>query len=477
MALASCENEEQMTGPDETTFYATFEQPEGAATRVYANEDLLLRWHADDRVSIFNKITYNQEYRFSGETGDNAGAFSRVDTEEFVTGNPIPHVVSVYPYQPSTRISEDEVLSVSLPDEQFYAERSFGRGANIMVSVTSDKILQYKNTGGYLVLSLYGENVSVSSIVLKGNDGEKIAGKAVVTMPLDGDPTVVTASDATDTITLTCDPSVPIGATAEACKEFWFVLPPVTFNKGFTITVSGDGGTFVKATEKTLAIERNKVLRMSPIEVGLHFTPTLPVPEIIDLGLSVKWGSFNLGASVPEGIGDYYSWGEIEPKDSYSWETYKWSNGSNNTLTKYCYTTSRGVFGYNGFTDEILVLLPEDDAAHVHLGGNWRMPTKAEQGELRFQCTWTVETVNGVEGRRVTGPNGNSIFLPATGFMGPTGLELYRPGNYQGYYWSASLDVNLYPYTAYFLYFFVTEGAQHYESRVRGQCIRPVYGN
>ena len=127
---------------DDVMFYASFEQPAGIDTKVYANEDMLLRWTADDRVSIFNKLTYNQEYLFTGQTGANAGGFKKVDNDEFVTGNAISHVVSVYPYQETTTITEDEVLSVTLPSEQLYAEHTFGLGANTMVSVSEDNVLQ-----------------------------------------------------------------------------------------------------------------------------------------------------------------------------------------------------------------------------------------------------------------------------------------------------------------------------------------------
>ena len=248
-------------------FYASFEQPADIDTRVYANEDFLLRWNADDRVSIFNTITYNEEYRFTGETGDNGGSFSRVNND-FITGNTIPHVVSVYPYQKSTKITEDEVLTVTLPAEQTYAENTFGLGANTMVSVSSDNVLQYKNIGGFLMLKLYGEG-SVSSITLKGNNGEKLAGKASVTMPQDGVPTVSMADDAETEITLTCPEPVALGATGEESIHFWFVVPPVTFEKGFTITVAGDDGVFTKTTEKALTIDRNSLSKMSPIEVDL----------------------------------------------------------------------------------------------------------------------------------------------------------------------------------------------------------------
>ena len=276
--VASCSIREQdfktLLQDDVTTYYASFEQPAEEGTRVYANEDLLLRWTADDRVSIFGKITYNQPYKFLGETGDNSGGFDKVEGVEYVTGNPISHTVSVYPYQEETTISEEEVLTLTLPSEQHYAENTFGLGANTMVSVSEDNVLQYKSVGGFLRLSLSGEGISVSSITLRGNDGEKLAGKATVTMPLDGTPAVALAEDALDQITLTCDTPVALGATAEESTDFWFVLPPVTFGKGFTITVSGPGGSFEKSTEKTVAIRRNTLSKMSPIEVEL--SPTQP---------------------------------------------------------------------------------------------------------------------------------------------------------------------------------------------------------
>ena len=268
MLVASCSIQEEnfeIPQQDDVIFYASFEQP-SEETKVYVNEDLYLRWTADDRVSIFNKLTYNQQYKFTGNTGANAGGFKKVDSDEFVTGNTISHVVSVYPYQEATEISENEVLTLTLPAEQHYAENTFGLGANTMVAVSEDNVLQYKNVGGYLRISLYGEGVSVSSITLKGNNGEKLAGKATLTMPVDGAPTAALADDAMDEITLVCDTPVAIGATPEESVDFWFVVPPITFVKGFQITVFSDDGVFKKSTEKSLTIERNKLFKMSPIE-------------------------------------------------------------------------------------------------------------------------------------------------------------------------------------------------------------------
>ncbi len=155
-------------------------------------------------------------------------------------------------------------------------------------------------------------------------------------------------------------------------------------------------------------------------------------PDAIDLGLSVKWASFNLGATKPEEYGNYYAWGETEPKNEYSWATYKWCMGSWDKLTKYCSSTTYG------HKDDKTVLDPEDDAAHVTFGDKWRMPTITEMNELAC-CTLKEVSVNGVEGLKIIGKNGNSIFLPAAG--GYDGMTPPSMG-VSGIYWASSKDAN-----------------------------------
>ena len=152
----------------------------------------------------------------------------------------------------------------------------------------------------------------------------------------------------------------------------------------------------------------------------------------VDLGLpsGTLWATCNLGANSPDEYGDYFAWGETEPKDVYNWSTYKWCNGSYNTLTKYCTSSSCGtVDGKNR-------LELEDDAAYVNWGENWRMPTYDKLNELFTNCTWRWTTLNGVNGDLVTGPNGNTLFLPAAGYRYDS--SLYNAGSW-GYYWSRTL--------------------------------------
>ncbi len=129
--------------------------------------------------------------------------------------------------------------------------------------------------------------------------------------------------------------------------------------------------------------------------------------EYVDLGLSVKWATCNVGATYPSDCGDYYAWGETTTKTTYSWSNYKWCNGSETTLTKYCTNKNYGT------VDGKTVLDPEDDAASVNMGGSWRIPTVEEWKELRDNCMWT--SVLG--GFLVVGPNGNQLILPYVDFV------------------------------------------------------------
>jgi uncharacterized protein (TIGR02145 family) len=171
--------------------------------------------------------------------------------------------------------------------------------------------------------------------------------------------------------------------------------------------------------------------------------------EYVDLGLpsGTLWATCNVGATTPEEYGDYFAWGETQTKSTYNWNTYQYQSqycmgGGNGMLTKYCNDSS---YGYNGYTDTLTMLLPEDDAATANWSSDWRMPTKEEWQELYNNTTDTWTTQNGVNGRLFTASNGNSLFLPAAGSRSED--ELYDAG-YYGTYWSSSLYTD-YPVSAW----------------------------
>lgn len=187
----------------------------------------------------------------------------------------------------------------------------------------------------------------------------------------------------------------------------------------------------------------------------------------VDLGLSVKWATMNVGANNPEEYGDYFAWGETDPKDSYYWTTYKYSNGSETTLTKYNTSTMAGT------VDNKTTLELSDDAAYINWDGNWRMPSEAEWEELRKQCTWTWTTKNGVKGHKVTSKiNDNNIFLPASGRHF---VDAFTGVGVDGNYWSNTLNVASPCEAMYVL--FISNGAGSFGSdRYVGHSVRPVLG-
>lgn len=257
----------QLDSSEGRVFIASFENGE---TRTYLEDGNLLRWNADDQISLFDGNTLNRQYRFDGETGDNSGTFSVV-SKPFGTGNDLNANYAVYPYASDVKISEGGLITATLPAEQLYAVNSFGPDANTMVAVTKDTddtYLKFKNICGYLKLQLYGNDVTVKSITLTGKNYEKIAGKANIAPSYNDDPTVTLADDATTSITLNCGDGVKIGSTTETATAFWIVVPQVTFEGGFAITITDiNGETFTKSTSNKIAVERNVIKPMKAFEV------------------------------------------------------------------------------------------------------------------------------------------------------------------------------------------------------------------
>lgn len=181
----------------------------------------------------------------------------------------------------------------------------------------------------------------------------------------------------------------------------------------------------------------------------------------VDMGLSVKWAAYNVGATKPEEYGDYYAWGETETKSNYNWDTYFDSiDGSDSSFKKY----------YNGGSGKTVLEL-EDDVAHVKWGGSWRMPTDAEMGELGEYCLWEWTTYEGINGRMVYGFGaGNKIFLPAAGSRCDTCQEDVGSN---GIYWSSSLHTD-YSYYAQSVSFFSDYVYWGIIKRCFGRSVRPV---
>ena len=250
-------------------FYAVLDQPSSLETKVYVDDDLRLQWDDDDRISIYDEYTYGYHYKYVGDSGDGKGkfeCFEKVATSSFVTGADMKDTVcAVYPYVKGLQIRPSKktyIEAFPLPAVQTYRENSLGRGANTMISMGKDENLAFKNVCGYLALKVYGGNVTVSSITLKGNNSEMIAGKADIDVSLDAAPSLRRFVDGKYSITLECE-DVKVGNTAGTATVFWLVVPPTKFEKGFTVTVEyNDEKEFVQTTSRSIEIKRSCLSRM-----------------------------------------------------------------------------------------------------------------------------------------------------------------------------------------------------------------------
>ena len=246
------------------------------------------------------------------------------------------------------------------------------------------------------------------------------------------------------------------------------------YNSDATCTLTAtpnEGYVFINWTENGEVVSTNATytftVNADRILVA-NFTYNVGGDPYVDLGLpsGLLWATCNVGADVPENYGEYFAWGETLPKEIYNWSTYQYCNGSYNTLTKYCNISS---CGYNGYIDNLITLLPEDDAATANWGNDWRIPTKEEWQELYNNTTVIWTTQNGVNGQLFTASNGNSLFLPAAGCHRDS--SLYSAGS-RGYYWSSSLLT--YPGGAWYFAFNSDYYGMYDGYRTYGHSVRAV---
>ena len=223
-------------------------------------------------------------------------------------------------------------------------------------------------------------------------------------------------------------------------------------NNGRSVSVTLDGNSFTTKLSRLIFSTSYHYLIYAYVNGQKYYSDvkefkTKDCPEVVDLGLSVKWRGWNVGANRPEEAGGYYAWGETETKTNYSWATYKYCKGNYNSITKYC---SDNENGYNGYKDDYTQLEADDDVAAQKLGSGWRMPAFEDWKELIQNCEReTSVTINGVSGwlfrSKIDGYTDNAIFLPQNGIYDGESIDFPE----YGYYWSASTSTTYnYAYNA-----------------------------
>ncbi len=291
------QQQEELYGPERyNEYYGSTESD--VESRTVADEDGSVLWMSNDQITIFEQFTVGRAFYFSGRNGSHSGVFKPVDSgQEYGDGKQVDGYYAVYPHSDYNTLEDDGSLILTFPSVQRYEEDSFGKGSNLAVGASEDNHFSFKNVGGYLSFSFYGDNATVSSIKLEGNGGESIAGDMSVTISKGSDPEasfmIGKFAETYKSITLECDPPVELGSTADESVSFWFVVPAISFPSGLTFTVTDpDGNSFTKSSSTPRTITRSRRTPFNPIKVSFSVSVSdvtiTPVSSSLQVGESVS---------------------------------------------------------------------------------------------------------------------------------------------------------------------------------------------
>lgn len=372
-------------------------QPETRTT--LADDFKTVLWKPADEIKVFSA---GEASKFISQNNENQKAVNFLGTISVITGTAEgtgidTHIYGLYPYMEEATMT-DGSFTATLPSVQTGVANSFDDDLFISIGRSYTFSMGFWNVcSGYRIS--FTED-GYQSVTLTSNDGTPLAGTFVATFGDDGKPIITSNPTPSTSVTV----NAPEGGFVKNTWYYLIVLPG-THASGFTFTATNGSGTGSYVISDEREFPRSSFRQISGLDQRLTFPE---IEDYVDLGLSVLWATRNVGADTPEALGELYAWGEVEPKDTYSWDNYKWCLGGRSTITKYC------VLNGDGFPDGRTRLLAEDDAASYVLGGDWRTPTADECAELIDFCSWEWDAErNGyVITSNVEGFTDKSIFLP-----------------------------------------------------------------
>ena len=288
--ISSCTIKEEITVEKQQypSFYGTMEAlVSDSATKAFVDEKYYGFWNKNDNLSVFYGNTYNKKYYYVGSSGTTSGRFDPVSEEDDLNaGVPIEtgYNYAIYPYDDYNACQQmDGKLIVPFPKARTIKTMPDGIGASIMLVARSTTTkLPFSHVAGYLGFRLYGDGVTVASIMLKSNSGEPFSGSASVLFDDDDKPQVsFTNLDNEDdpSVTFYYDPPIALEATSDGAKTFWITLPPTKLASGLTLSVKSDNGGIWERSSTLSEIEGNAFKPFSPMEV-IPEIQTIPVESI-----------------------------------------------------------------------------------------------------------------------------------------------------------------------------------------------------
>ncbi len=470
-ALFSCTKENDLSPEPEmreVVITATREDAEpGTKTEIV---DGTTYWSVGDKISVFFGSGTNGGAKFTSLNTEPSASADFIGNLTAVTGSENgsssrKYFWGVYPYSENNSVTlsgNSNYLTTVVSDVQYGAPDSFSAGQNIWIGRDTGLELSFKSLLSGIKFSF--SRSDITRVTIQGNNGETLAGKVNVTMD-SGVPIVSSVVEGKTVLTLVPEN----GDTFQTGVVYRALFLPTNFTQGLTVTFCASDGTAGRRTYGNLNFERNKPKSATNADAGLTWEAWVDTSEYVAMGVNFYWASKNIGADSPEDYGDYFAWGEVSPRNTFSWDNYKW--GTKTSFSKYVTDSSLGT------VDNLTTLQPEDDAATVNLGENWRTPTREEWIWLNENCDWVLTSLSGINGYLVTskvpGYEGKRIFLPAGGNIYADSQSVGE----EGAYWSSTLDAD--SNGAYF-YYLNTDPERSYhmlsdEWRYPGLSVRAVY--
>lgn len=410
VAVCAC-NKEKADAPVQEvqlTFTASWGDEALTKTMLDTLDNTKVLWSPDEFIKVFSGNMAGVFYSINAKpsrTIEMRGGL--VPLNGAATGSVSGTYWAVYPSNLAQSCNNDASVTLNIPSSQTGAEETFAQNMAPAVAVSNNFHFTFYNVCGGIRFTVNEPGIKI--VQFGSVDGEALAGNVTVEKdPTTQLPTVLTVNSGIPYVSVTA----PDSTFVPGHHYFAMMLPTQPLTNGLTVQcvkTSGSGLRTVNST-KGKKVTRSRFGMLDQVDSGM-WTSTPATPDYVNLGFGVYWATFNLGADTPEGFGSYYAWGETEPKDSYTWDNYKW--GTQYELTKYCRNSQYGTPDGKNQLDS------EDDAATVAWGAPWRIPSESDWSMLYNNCSWEKTYQNGIPVYKVTskisGYTDKFIILPITG--------------------------------------------------------------
>ena len=406
--LFSCTRENDQVVPLNDLVFSVSWGDENAAptkTMIDPEDNTKVLWMPNEYFKVFSGTMSGFFYSMNVEAAKSIDIRGGLVPNSGDTGEVSGTYWALYPYSADAVCNNDESVSFTVPSTQVGQSGTFATLTAPAIAKSNGLHFTFYNVCGGVRFSV--TEPGLSEVKISSISSKPLSGRVTVEMDASGRPFIKSVDSEVPYVTVTA----PEGGFVPG-EYYYAMLLPGEQTEGLALSFTKPGKGVLFKTKGNITVQRSRFGMIDSVDEGLWDAPSADTYQAVDLGLDVLWSTKNLGARYPESYGFYYAWGETEPKDSYSWENYKWGNMY--SLTKYCTEVQYGT------VDNLTSLEMSDDAASFNLGAGWRIPSQNDWENLRRYCIKEVAVLSGIRGvlftSTIEGYEGNSIFIPLAGY-------------------------------------------------------------